>query len=161
MMSILLRPGRRVSTPSHAAFLWLLMLAAHLVAAIPGCTPRQQPPTTPRPEQGYLITAELVRRMNVRTTWEVIERSGSFLRPAETPAVGSGQLGRRGEGSFSLSQGPLVVVDHIQVEPSLLRQLPASTVESIQILSGMDATTRFGMGARAGAVVIRTRRGTR
>lgn len=90
---------------------------------------------------------------------------------------GSGQVGSgvgiliRGLKSFTLPSEPLVYVDGVLVSGtsrpewfgtasslSILEQIPAEAVESIELLKG-PATASYGLGAVNGVILIRTYRG--
>jgi hypothetical protein len=63
----------------------------------------------------------------------------------------------RGAGSFSQPEVVQVYVNGQHAEgASALRQIDPSTVVSVDYLSGIDATSRYGTGHGAGAIIVRT-----
>lgn len=57
------------------------------------------------------------------------------------------------------ARGVQVYLDAAKYGPaSALESLQVSTIEEIRFLNGADATTRFGIGHGAGAILITTRR---
>ncbi len=67
------------------------------------------------------------------------------------------RITHRGASSLLLSNAVVVVVDGTHMADwTYLREIPAETIHSIQVLSGSQATIRFGTPAGTGAVVVRT-----
>lgn len=75
----------------------------------------------------------------------------------------------RGVKSFALRNDPLIFLDGVLVaEPNtvsrrqrgltILELLEPDQIESIEVLTGPDATTRYGLGARNGVILIHTKR---
>jgi outer membrane receptor protein involved in Fe transport len=63
----------------------------------------------------------------------------------------------RGTGSFSQQEVVQVYVNGQHAEGvSALRQIEPSTVLSVEYLGGIEATSRYGTGHGAGAIVVRT-----
>ena len=53
------------------------------------------------------------------------------------------------------------MVDNVRVyDVQLLDQIPASDIVTIEVLSGLDATTRYGGASTAGLIIIRTKTGS-
>jgi hypothetical protein len=56
----------------------------------------------------------------------------------------------------------LVMLDnHPIADPDLLRSVPSHEIVAIHVLNGIEATTLFGSGRTAGAIVVETVRGFR
>ncbi len=75
----------------------------------------------------------------------------------------------RGLKSFTLRNDPLIFLDGVlMAEPNtvsrgqrgltILELLEPEQIESIEVLTGPDATTRYGLGARNGVILIHTKR---
>jgi hypothetical protein len=95
-----------------------------------------------------LITADEIARSNASTAYEAVER----LRPAF--------LRTRGPQSLQNSEPPTpnVYVDGMKYGTlASLAQLPALGIISIQYLSALDASQRFGIGNEGGAIVVTTK----
>jgi len=55
----------------------------------------------------------------------------------------------------------LVFLDGVRLPDfRTLEQLSAATIESIEVLNGIDGTTYYGTNAVSGVIVIRTKRGS-
>ena len=90
-----------------------------------------------------VITAEEIAATNVATAFEVVER----LRPQF--------LRTRGPSSALLETRITVFQDNMNLGGiDMLRQIRAADVQEIRYLSASDATTRFGSGHPAGAIVV-------
>jgi len=64
----------------------------------------------------------------------------------------------RGRSSIRTDDQVLVVIDNTRLDDiRLLAVMPASTVERIEVMSGIEATTRFGLDAGDGAILIFTK----
>src|SRR2546430_17537177 len=66
----------------------------------------------------------------------------------------------RGPASIYLDDQVRLMVDNVRVyDVQLLDQIPASDIVTIEVLSGLDATTRYGGGSPAGLIIIPTKNG--
>lgn len=107
---------------------------------------------------GQLITQRDILRTNALNAMEAIERGGTHLliqRPGAGRVV---QISHRGADSIVLGNEILVVVDgnRVRSPERALENIPASTIVYIQILSGRQASTRWGSEAGNGVIVVRT-----
>jgi hypothetical protein len=126
-------------TPSSAA---LLMLACILVLGACGSTGVQ--------ERGSrdVLTAEEIRQASGATAYDVVQQ----LRP-QFLRVRSGRTIQA-----SGPTGPIVYVDNIRSGGlDALRMIRAESVSEIRYINAADATTRFGTGHMAGAILVRLR----
>lgn len=90
-----------------------------------------------------VISAEEIAATNVATAFEVVER----LRPQF--------LRTRGPTSALLETRITVFQDNMNLGSiEMLRQIRAADVQEIRYLNASDATTRFGAGHPAGAIVV-------
>lgn len=131
---------------------------ALLLAGVAACAPAMG---TPRPEMraGHEITSEDIARLGSSTAWHVLEQSGVALSGA-AGAGSSTRLSRRGMGSLHLDESPLLILDGVRTHGlELLHQIPGREIEHILVLSGIDASTLYGVNAGGGAIVLRTKRG--
>jgi outer membrane cobalamin receptor len=61
-----------------------------------------------------------------------------------------------------LKDQALIVLDGVALaDLARLSEMPASDVETMELLTGIQATTYFGTNSGDGVLVIRTKRGTR
>lgn len=110
------------------------------------------------PGQGRIITADVVQRWNVADAYEALERVGGYT--VQEGRGGSARISqRRGQNSIVNGGGaPVLVLDGVRdVNPNVLRQIRSASILSIEILSGADATIRYGTGAASGAIIFTTR----
>ena len=64
----------------------------------------------------------------------------------------------RGRSSVRTDDQVLVVIDNVRLDDiTFLGVMPASTVERIEVLSGIEATTYFGVNAGDGVIHIITK----
>jgi len=93
-----------------------------------------------------------LQQLNGRAAGVNINQVGS--EPGQGPAI-------RIRGITSLIGGndPLVVVDWVQGDMGLLRQVPPSEIESVEILKDASATAIYGSRGAAGVVIITTKKG--
>src|SRR5437762_2847786 len=66
--------------------------------------------------------------------------------------------GRRGRSSITLQDQPMIVMDGVELNDfTPLAVVPASDIEQIEVLTGIDATTYYGTGATKGVIRITTK----
>src|SRR2546422_523541 len=71
------------------------------------------------------------------------------------------RVSRRGRASLYLDDQVRVVLDDVRIwDIRTLDAIPASDILTIEVLTGLDATTYYGGTSTTGAIVIRTKRGT-
>lgn len=124
------------------------------------------PVTTSKADRGpgKTITAEMIAEYGVTNVWEILKKTGSFRTvrddgPADVPNIRS----RRGRTSFLLSYSdvPKVILDGARVfDLRLLREIPASSVERIQLLGAIEGTLYEGTNSGGGVILIVSKAGT-
>jgi outer membrane cobalamin receptor len=68
---------------------------------------------------------------------------------------------RRGRSSILLNDPPMLFIDGVRIqEMATLQQLPASTLLSIEVLTGPEGTTYYGTDAVGGVILVRTKKGS-
>jgi hypothetical protein len=95
-----------------------------------------------------VLTAEEISRASGMTAYDVIQQlRPQFLRIRSGRSIqGSGQA------------EPVIYVDNIRSGGlAALRSIRAESVEEIRYIGASDATTRFGTGHMAGAILVRLR----
>jgi len=91
--------------------------------------------------------------------FEVLERVGGYSL-ADTRDGGVAIRQRRGRSSLTngSTDRPLLLLDNTLLSSaSVLRQVRAGQIDRVEVLSGGEATARYGTGAAAGAILIFTR----
>lgn len=113
--------------------------------------------------RSVLITAEEIEASGASTAWEALQAIVPLVTFQGTERRGKGdsrgpmRIGRRGRSSILLRDDPRVFLDHVRlVDITVLDQIPARDLWSIEILGGIEATTYYGTGATNGVVLIRT-----
>jgi outer membrane receptor protein involved in Fe transport len=67
---------------------------------------------------------------------------------------------RRGQASIYLDDQVRIILDNVRIyDVQLLQQIAAGDILTIELLTGLDATTRYGASSTAGAIVITTASG--
>src|SRR5207245_2698031 len=71
------------------------------------------------------------------------------------------RMTRRGPASIYLDDQVRLMVDNVRVyDLQVLDQMPASDILTIEVLDGLEATTRYGGTSTAGLVIIHTKTGS-
>jgi outer membrane cobalamin receptor len=105
-----------------------------------------------------VITAEQIVASGATTVWEALRRTVTSYTFRETGNGTPVRIDHRGRSSMNLSDHPIVLLDGVQLaDIRVLEQMPASDVLSIEVLSGISATTYYGTNANNGVIAIRTR----
>lgn len=133
----------------------ILPALALAALAASGCATGGAP--RPTPSSGRVITAEQIARWNVLTAYEVVERAGGYTADG---SAGGGVRQRRGRSSITNANAdrPLLVLDNVILgDGGVLRQVRAHQLARVEVLSGADATSRYGTGGAAGAILVFTR----
>ena len=108
--------------------------------------------------RGEVFTAEDIAKTGATTAWEAMARLVKYAIFTETSRGEPDRIRRRGASSINLHEDMLVLVDGIRVmDVRSLGDLPAGVIRRIQVLSGLDGTTRYGTGAGDGVILISTR----
>jgi hypothetical protein len=93
------------------------------------------------------ITAEALEAVNVQDAFMAVQR----LRPQ--------WLRSRGPTSINRSEALAVFLDNARMGGvEQLRNIPVSSIESIEYLDASEATQRWGTGYTRGAILVTTRR---
>jgi len=117
--------------------------------------------TVPRNDGDRIfITASEIQRSGSMTAWEALRKLVPQLTYAEKKSGQPSKLERRGQSSFLLNDAPLVFLDGVRLPDfRTLQQVSATTIESIEVLNGIDGTTYYGSNAVSGVILIRTKNG--
>ena len=107
-----------------------------------------------------LITSERIAASGAKTAWDALRRLVPFIHFRESRGTPT-RVTRRGTASIYLDDQVGVIVDNVRVyDLKLLDQIPAGDLLTIQVLSGLDATTHYGASSTSGVIVIRTKTGS-
>lgn len=133
----------------------LLMLSTAMMTA---CVGRASPDAGPDPSEGRVIGMEEIARLGGTNAWEVLQRAGTHLAMRDDGRGNPVRLTYRGSASIELSNAPLVYLDGVRISDfKRLQDIAASTIETIQLLNGVQATKYYGTGAGNGVIAIITR----
>jgi outer membrane receptor for ferrienterochelin and colicin len=128
-------------------------------AGVAGCRTAPGHVRDALPKGGQYIGADEIAQSNARSVWDALRlnvKGISFLESGRTGAPA--RVRRRGTSSLTLRDEPQIYIDEVRISDlSVLRGMPASDVESIRVLSGIEATTYYGSNTGDGVILIRTR----
>jgi outer membrane cobalamin receptor len=141
------------SLPLRRSLCWALALAG-----LVGCARRNGGPAGVPAESGTIITQEKIAASGARTAWDALRLTAPSVQLRESRGKAA-RVQRRGRASIYLDDQVRVFVDHVQLHDlQMLQQMPAADIYTIQVLSGLDATTYYGGGSTSGVVLITTMR---
>ncbi len=132
--------------------------AALLLLATACAPPLPKGDLDPGAPEGKIVTAEAIAATHAGTVWDALRwtvrnmtyRSDHNGRPMVIRA--------RGRSSVQSNETVLVYVDGVRLSDiAVLGQMPASSVERIEVLSGIEASTYFGTNAGDGVIHIITK----
>lgn len=112
----------------------------------------------PSAPKGEVVTSEQIAATGAGNVWDVLRRtvrSLSYMTGTDGRPLA---IRARGRSSIRTDDQVLVVIDNARVDDiRLLASMPASTVERIVVMSGIEASTYFGTNAGDGAILIITK----
>ncbi len=148
-----MRPKRNGRRPA------ILLLLPVLAMGLESCATAK---AGPRPDGlepgGTVIFRDRIEEMRVRTALEVVERGTTHLLIQRQREGSPVRITHRGRDSIALQGDVRVVIDGALVSdgPEALENIPAKSVEFIQILSGREAVLRFGSTGGNGVIIVKT-----
>lgn len=134
-------------------------LLVSVLTSVLGCsgTPREARP--PAPRSSFLVSAQMIQESGAATAWEALRLTVPVLQFKERRGLPV-RISRRGRSSILLDDQPRVIVDFVHVyDLRLLDMMPAMDIATIEVLSGLEATTYYGGSSSSGVIVIRTKTG--
>jgi len=136
-------------------------VGAVLVVLVSNCKSLHPAPVIPASgSERILITAAMIARSGGQTAWEVLRREVPQMSYGENRNGQATGVEHRGRSSLMLKDHPMLFIDGVRIQEfATLQQLPASTVLSIEVLTGSEGTTYYGTDAVGGVIVVRTKRG--
>lgn len=142
----------------------LASMATIAVLTIPATTAgcggaaRSQSDAEQLSQSSTLINVEQITASGATTAWEALRRTVTNYTFRETGNGTPLRISHRGRSSMNLSDRPMVLLDGVQLtEIRVLQQIPATDLASIEVFSGISATTYYGTNANNGVISIRTR----
>lgn len=129
------------------------------LAACSFVTPLREDST---PADGRIITREMIAATNARTAWDVVKNTGLFQMSEGSSSARPSIRSRRGRTSILIGSAdvPQLIVDGARVnDVSYLHSIPATTIDLVQILNGVDGSAREGMNSGGGVIYINRRSG--
>lgn len=135
-----------------------IVLATAFVLSACAIRPRAQEPDA---GAGRIISSETIAKSGARTMWDALVlnvKHTSFGHDGSGAATGAS---KRGASSISFQDRVAIFLDHQRIyNIELLQQMPARSIDRIQVLSGLDGTTYYGTNAGDGVIRIITKVGT-
>ena len=111
------------------------------------------------PSAGRVITAEAIAKSGAKTAWDVLRLTVPNVQLREVRGQPA-RIQRRGRASIYQEDQVRVILDHVPVEElQVLKQVAASDILTIEVLTGLDATTRYGGASTTGVILISTNTG--
>jgi outer membrane receptor protein involved in Fe transport len=99
----------------------------------------------------------MIRKTGASNAWEVLKLTVRTHRFSDDRGIPVRIHSSRGQGSLTLREDPQVFLDGVRLtDITLLRMIPAGNLFSIEVLTGPDATTRYGTSAVAGVILLET-----
>ncbi len=151
-----------------------LRQAAYSLAAVVTTVTGQQRKVELANATATINVADKVAELPVANMGQLLSGRAAGVQVVSTGETGAGSRVRiRGQGSLSLSNQPVVIIDGVRVTantgsssigvggtaPSRLDDINPEEIETIEIVKGPSAATLYGTEAAAGVINITTKRG--
>ena len=147
--------GRKVLRPLRR--FWLLGLGLVSAAGCGGA--RGGIEQSNAPSGGRVITADDIAASGAKTAWDAVRLTVPNVQLRENRGRAA-RIQRRGRASIYLDDQVRVMVDNVRVtDIRVLEQVAASDILTIEVLSGLDATTYYGGTSTSGVILIKTKTG--
>jgi outer membrane cobalamin receptor len=148
-----------MSTSLEHRFLFASLLAVVVLSACKTFHP--SPVVAHNDRDRIVITEAMIARSGGQTAWEVLRREVPQMSFGENRNGQATGMERRGRSSIILNDNALLFIDGVKIqEIATLQQLPASTLLSIEVLTGSEGTIYYGTDAVGGVIVVRTKKGS-
>jgi outer membrane cobalamin receptor len=126
--------------------------------AVVGCGGSAQRASQPTGPARRVVTADQIAKSGAKSGWDALRFTMRSISMKETRDGRPARIERRGNSSLYLDDQVQVFLDGLRIFAyEVLDDMPASDIERIEVLSGVDATTRYGTNAADGVIVIYTR----
>ena len=147
--------GRRVLRPLSR--FWVLGLGLAGIAACGGA--RGGIEQSNAPSGARVITADAIAKSGARTAWDAVRFTVPNVQLQEVRGEPA-RIQRRGRASLYQDDQVRVILDHVPIDDlQVLKQVAAADILTIEILTGLDATTQYGATSTSGVIVITTTSG--
>jgi outer membrane cobalamin receptor len=104
------------------------------------------------------VTAEQIAKSGAKSAWDAVRFTVRTIAVKESRDGRPARIERRGNSSLYLDDQVQVFIDGLRIfEFQVLDDMPASDIDRIEVLSGLDATTHYGTNAADGVILIYTR----
>jgi outer membrane cobalamin receptor len=111
---------------------------------------------TNAPSGGRVITADAIAKSGARTAWDALRLTVPNVQLREVRGQPA-RIQRRGRASIYQDDQVRVVLDHVPIDDlQVLKQVAAADILTIEILTGLDATTQYGATSTSGVIAITT-----
>jgi len=111
------------------------------------------------PSAGRVITAEAIAKSGAKTAWDAVRSTVPNVQLREVRGEPA-RIQRRGRASLYQDDQVRVILDHVPIDDlQVLKQIAAADILTIEILTGLEATTQYGAASTSGAIVITTTSG--
>jgi len=144
--------GRRVLRPLSC--LWLGLSG---IAGCGGARAGIEQSSAPSPAR--IITTDAIAKSGAKTAWDAVRFTVPNVQLREVRGEPA-PIQRRGRASLYQDDQVRVIIDHVTIDDlRILKQVAAADILTIEILTGLDATTHYGATSTSGAIVITTTSG--
>jgi outer membrane cobalamin receptor len=114
---------------------------------------------TPPPRPGAIITQEKIAASGAKTAWDAVRLTVPNIQLRESRGKAA-RIQRRGRASIYLDDQVRVIVDNVRLyDLQQLQHMPATDIFTIEVFTGLDATTYYGGTSTSGVIVITTTTG--
>ena len=135
------------------------LLVGTAAIAVSGCSMRHIPAGAMH-DRDRVITADQITQSGAKTAWDAIRLTVRHINLQSTTDGAPRRMLHRGQSSIVLRDEVRVFVDDLRIaDVAVLRQIAAGDIAFMRVLSGLDATTRYGTNSGDGVILIRTRAG--
>jgi len=106
-----------------------------------------------------VIAAEAIAKSGARTAWDAVRFTVPNVQLREVRGEPA-RIQRRGRASLYQDDQVRVILDHVPIDDlQVLKQVAAADILTIEILTGLEATTQYGATSTSGVIVITTTSG--
>ena len=145
-----MHPPRSAGRITVTGFVLLLVVAA--------CAPSTGGSLDPNAPKGEIITAEAILATGATTVWDALRLTVKHATFTTSGSDEPGAIRARGKSSIQSDDRMLVYVDYMPLtDLRLLQGMSVRSLERIEVLSGIEASTYFGTNAGDGVIHIITR----
>ena len=148
----MLRPPCRFRAPLFLP--WPLLLAAA------GCgAARSGSAGASAPSAAKVVTADQIAASGAKTAWDAVRLTVPNVHLRENRGRATA-IQRRGQASIYLDDQVRVILDNARIyDLTVLQQVAAADIYTIEVFTGLDATTYYGASSTSGVIVITTTSG--